>query len=102
MDARERFLHPETLVSPRQINLTISPRTERAILWAIGLHPDDRPQTVEEFRQALLGDEMIITRPRVTTPIPKPLDYLKMEPEKYLVWGVLILTGISLLATLIP
>lgn len=102
MDARERFLHPDTLIPPRQINPSISPRTERAILWAIGLHPDDRPQTVEEFRQALLGDEMIISRPRVTTPIPKPIDYLKMEPEKYLVWSVLILAGISLLVTILP
>src|SRR5512147_1823987 len=54
-DARKRFLHPESLVPPRQINPAVSPRTERAVLWAMSLHPDERPDTVNEFRQALLG-----------------------------------------------
>ncbi len=55
-EARERFLHPESLRSPRELNPNLSPRTERAILWAMNLHPDDRPQTVDAFRQALLGN----------------------------------------------
>ena len=54
-DARKRFLHPESLVPLRQINPAVSMRTERAVLWAMSLHPDERPDTVEEFRQALLG-----------------------------------------------
>jgi serine/threonine-protein kinase len=102
VDARERFLHPESLTNPRQINPSISPRTERAILWAIGLHPNERPQTVEEFRQALLGDSMPVQRSRTITIIPKPLDYLKSTPEKYLAIAVGILAGISLLITLFP
>src|SRR5512135_273972 len=35
VEARERFLHPDSLVPPTQINPEISPRTERAILWAM-------------------------------------------------------------------
>jgi hypothetical protein len=31
VEARERFLHPDSLVMPRQLNQEISPRTERAI-----------------------------------------------------------------------
>ena len=54
-DARKRFLQPDSLVSIRQINPDVSPRTERAILWAMSLHPDERPSTIDEFRQALLG-----------------------------------------------
>ena len=54
-DARKRFLQPESLVPLRQINPEVSPRTERAILWAMALHPDERPDTVDEFREALLG-----------------------------------------------
>ncbi|MBI1855026.1 MAG: serine/threonine protein kinase [Chloroflexi bacterium] len=33
-DARKRFLQPASLPPPRQINPSISPRTEKAILWA--------------------------------------------------------------------
>jgi serine/threonine protein kinase len=57
VDARERFLHPEALIPPRQLNQAISLRSERAILWAMNLHPNERPQNIEEFRQALLGDK---------------------------------------------
>src|SRR5512146_164644 len=55
LDARTRFLQPESLTPPRELNPTISPRTERAVLWAMSLHPDERPATVSDFRQALLG-----------------------------------------------
>ena len=53
--ARDRFLNPEVFQPPRAFNPNISPRTERAILWAMRLHPDERPESVEKFRQALLG-----------------------------------------------
>jgi len=52
-DARKRFLHPESLVPLRQINPAVSIRTERAVLWAMSLRPDERPATVADFRQAL-------------------------------------------------
>jgi len=45
-DAKQRFLNPNALVFPRVINPRISPATERAILTAIALHPDPRPQNV--------------------------------------------------------
>jgi serine/threonine protein kinase len=44
-EARERFLNPESLTSPRRINAEISVRTEKAILWAMELHPDSRPDS---------------------------------------------------------
>lgn len=56
VEARERFLQPESLVPPRELNPNLSSRTDRAILWAMSLHPDDRPLDVETFRQALLGN----------------------------------------------
>lgn len=59
LGARERFLHPNELLPPRQINPEISLRTEKAILWALSLHPDERPENVERFRQSLLGDHPI-------------------------------------------
>jgi serine/threonine-protein kinase len=100
MDARERFLNPDAMTLPRQINSNISLRTERAILWAMGLHPNERPQTVEEFRQALLGDYIPSTRTHHTKPLVKARDFLKTKPEKYLLYAAGALFGISLLVTL--
>jgi serine/threonine-protein kinase len=59
-DARERFLDPDSLTPPRQINDEISIRTERAVLYALNLHPDERPETVEDFRKMLLGNQPIV------------------------------------------
>lgn len=64
-DARERFLNPASLVPPRQINAAISPRTERAVLWAMSLHPDERPESIQLFRSSLLGDYIPTNRPAI-------------------------------------
>lgn len=99
-DARERFLHADSLIAPRQLNPLISTRTERAILWAMNLHPDDRPQNVEAFIQALLGDYVPPTHPRPVIPQPSFLDLIEMKPEKYFFWGGAGLTLLSLIVTL--
>jgi len=97
-DARERFLQPESLALPRQVNPEITPRTERAILWAMNLHPAERPHTIEAFRQALLGDRSPPSRPIPHT--PKLVDYLLATPEKTLIVVSASLLALSLLATL--
>jgi serine/threonine-protein kinase len=101
-DARDRFLNPERLISPRQINPAVSIRSEKAILWAMALHPDDRPQSVEEFRESLLGSyqPVIVSRP---TARPKPLPikhYFSTNPERILIWISAGLAVFSLIATL--
>ena len=54
-EARKRFLDNRSLVRPRELNPGISSHVEKAILWAMSLHPDDRPKNVLEFRAALTG-----------------------------------------------
>jgi len=54
-DARERFIHPECLKAPRSINPAISQQMERAILWAMTLHPDERPQTMTQLKDYFTG-----------------------------------------------
>lgn len=98
-DARERFLHPESLNPPRQINENISPRVERAILWAMSLHPDDRPDSVRQFRLALIGDYNPPTRPTLRPPSLQ--DYLHTPTEKTLLYVSLGLIFVSLVATLL-
>jgi len=57
VNVRDRFLSPESFISPREINSSISPRTARAIQWAMAMHPDERPKDVYTFMKAL-GDEI--------------------------------------------
>src|SRR5512142_1656042 len=54
-DARKRFIQPASLIAPRDINSSISARTEKAVLWAMALHPDDRPATIEAFNNFLFA-----------------------------------------------
>ncbi|MCZ2127409.1 MAG: serine/threonine protein kinase [Anaerolineales bacterium] len=54
-EARKRFLNSRSLTPPIDVNPRISPTVEKAVLWAMALHPDDRPPNVETFREALLG-----------------------------------------------
>jgi serine/threonine-protein kinase len=99
-DARERFLNPSSLVSPRQINEEVSPRTERAILWAMELHPDERPDNVEQFRASLLGDLNPITHPIPRIKRNPTTRFLRMQPERTLIILTAGLAILSLLVTL--
>jgi len=101
-DARKRFLSPESLISIREINSAVSQRTERAILWAMSLHPDERPQTIDEFRKTLLGYSESPTLPlpaRRARP-ESAFDYLTSPAETTLAWSAAVLLLVSLLATL--
>jgi serine/threonine-protein kinase len=102
-DARKRFLHPESLTPIREINPAVSPRTEKAVLWAMALHPDERPDTINDLRQALLGYRESPTLPLpVRRARPQPaLDYLSHPPEATLAWSATVLLLLSLLATLV-
>lgn len=55
VEAKSRFLDTQALISPRRINPSISLRTEQAILWAMKMHPDERPRSVEALREALFS-----------------------------------------------
>jgi serine/threonine protein kinase len=55
LDAKQRFLRPGSLVPPRKLNPSLSLRTERAVLHALNMHPEDRPASTAQFRAELLG-----------------------------------------------
>ena len=69
-EARKRFLDTRSLTPPREINPNISIRVERAILWAMALHPDDRPKNVIEFRETLLGRQEVPERTESSFEVP--------------------------------
>jgi len=103
-DARQRFLTPESLLPPREINSAISRRTQRGLKWAMSLHPDERPDTTEDFRLFLLGQKEIITSPlpQLHQQMKKTTlrDLLAQPAEQTLAWFVVGMLLISLLTTL--
>jgi serine/threonine protein kinase len=55
LDAKQRFLKPKSMRSPRSLNPEVSSQTDQAILWSLAMHPDDRPSSVADFRSVLLA-----------------------------------------------
>jgi len=103
-DARTRFLNPDSLLPPREINSSISKRTQRGIRWAMSLHPDERPDSVEDFRLFLLGQKDIITSPLPQLHQQNPSTTLRglltQPTEQALAWVAIGMLLLSLLATM--
>ncbi|HEX2697235.1 MAG TPA: serine/threonine protein kinase, partial [Anaerolineales bacterium] len=101
-DARKRFVQPTSLIAPREINPSIKPRTERAVLWAMALHPDDRPATIQAFNEFLFeGRDVLPTRTTQSAfEIPR-LDLFGEQTDTILAWTSAGLLLISLIATLV-
>ena len=92
LDAKQRFLNPSKLQTPRHLNPAISVNTERALLAAIAMHPDQRPATVEDFRTLLFNS---------ATPLPvvnRPIN-LRRDPE--VVWSQALQHNRGLIAAVI-
>ncbi len=89
-NAKQRFLDPNALVFPRVINPNISPITERAILAAIAMHPDPRPQNVSVFRELLHASSL---PPTLFTLVPAEGEWQQAVSENR---RLLILTGVML------
>ena len=102
VEARIRFLDASKLVPPRGLNPDLNVRTERAILRAMALHPDERPKTIEEFRAYLFGLREIPTGPLGSSKqTHAALDLDILTPDSALVWATVGLLGLSLALTLL-
>jgi serine/threonine-protein kinase len=55
--AKTRFLNPGRLQPPRQLNRSLSEAVSDAVLWAMEMHPDQRPNDVSQLLRALQGQE---------------------------------------------
>jgi serine/threonine protein kinase len=100
LEARELFLKPNSLKSILGFNEKISPRTARAIEWAMNLHPDQRPENVLAFRDALLGDWNPNSRQKASLPTPTFADVINTKEERRLLWAATALLLISLITAL--
>lgn len=74
--AQERFLNPSALPPPRSINSQLSARTEAAILSAMSMHPEDRPASIADLRQALFSGLSTATSVQ-TPPAARPSPWLQ-------------------------
>jgi serine/threonine-protein kinase len=99
-DARERFLNPDALPEPRLLNPNVSLRTQKAILWAMELHPDNRPESVEAFRETLIGSRPIMISVG-SYRIPMRYSWLKNKVDRSLLIVSAALAVITLLITLL-
>ena len=68
LSAKARFLTPGKLRPPHLLNRDVSHKVSEAVMWALEMHPDDRPETVEQFRQALWGERRRPLRPQSAKP----------------------------------
>jgi len=101
LEARDRFLNPEALPDLQRSNPEISARTQRAVLWALNLHPSDRPPSVQIFREALLGDWNPSNFPGPVLPKPRFEDVLTAPLERMLILVTGGLAVLSLVLTLL-
>ena len=102
VDARKRFIQPASLIPPRQINSSINARTEKAVLWAMALHPDERPKSIEIFNDYLFEGHEIPTRPTsIQTAFEmRTIRIFGQRIDSLLAWATAGLLILSLIATL--
>jgi serine/threonine-protein kinase len=84
-DAKQRFLDSDVLRLPRALNPHISPATERAILAAIAMHPDQRPPSVAAFREMLHGSQL---PPSLITLVPAQGEWQQALTENRALLGL--------------
>jgi len=101
IEARELFLNQDALIPIRELNPSIRSQTEKAVLWAMQLHPDDRPKDVAEFRQALIGDDSFIFPSRKNQKEVTFSDIISRPKEKFLFWLSVVLLLVSFGLTLL-
>jgi serine/threonine-protein kinase len=100
-EARERFLNAENELPLREFNKEISPRTEKAIQMSMNVHPDERIQSVEQFKEALLGNWTPRQQPRAALPAPNLLEMMLATEEQTFAWLAVLLFVISIVVTLV-
>jgi len=98
MDAKQRFLQPDGLPTPKSINNSIDSKVSESIMWALSLHPDNRPQNVALLRSALFGNT-IPTALRIQQSLPDEYqDLLQSNFNRALISSAALLFFISALA----
>jgi len=100
-EAKQRFLRADSLKPMRALNPTLAPHVERAIQWAIALHPDDRPPDIATLREALKTNGHALMQSDSETIVVQPvlhLPNLTTPVDRYLIGAAI---GLFILAALL-
>ena len=89
-DVHQRVLNPETLTPPRQLNTQLSENMERVILRAMEVHPDQRFQSAEKMREALLSNNQRTSPLPVSKKSATPPSSASMSPFLYAILGAVL------------
>jgi serine/threonine-protein kinase len=96
-NAKERFLHPGSLVSLRQLNPSVSPRCERAVFQSLAMHPSERPPDIRAFRELLLGTSPMAAQVRTSFSPEPDLTWREiLSQNRYLIMSAFILLAIAI------
>ncbi len=94
IEAKQRFLRPSSLVPPSDLNSNIDHDLERGILWAMELHPDNRPQSIAELGNVLFSDKSLTSM--IRTELPLNLSTIIKDPTDTIlavVAGILLIVA---------
>ena len=102
--AQERFLEPDALTPPQEINPDIPSDVVQAILTGLALHPKDRPESIQTFAELLhASGDATFQRSEVQPDsmwAPEPPGWARSLQENLLLLGAaLILVVAALLVT---
>jgi len=92
-DARGRFINPGIMANPREHNPGISLQMERTILWAMRLHPDERPQSISQLKDFFTGKSVLLGDEKITGENWKEIFSRPFEKTVLVVSGILMILG---------
>lgn len=96
-EAKTRFLNASAFALPRTINPALSVRTEQAILWALEMHPEQRPANIQAFREALFSTGPLAAWPQISG----QSNFQRVAPiNRVLIFAALGLLVVSFITTL--
>lgn len=85
--ANSRFLAPEVFIAPKEVNPVLSGQMNDAVLWAMALHPNERPVSVEVWYHALSETTRRSFKRADTTAVPSLSNRLR---QNFLLVGVAV------------
>jgi eukaryotic-like serine/threonine-protein kinase len=103
VEAKQRFLRPESLITPREINPSLSVQTERTILRAMAMHPDARFENTAQVRASLFEGTPLAHSNRRQSRFVGPASWpAAIQANAFWIILALLVLGIATLVTLHP
>jgi serine/threonine-protein kinase len=100
MEAKQRFLEPEALRPPRELRAEVGVELEQAVLWAMELHPDQRPDNMAMLREALGTGRLRTAGLPGEIPALRWPDFLPSTADRALATAALLLFLVAAISSL--